>query len=103
VELHQAAEIPGADTWIGKMEFQRGLADWLAGFERGFRYEMTELIDCGRLVFARLAMHGRGRGSGAEIERDVFNVWEVRDGLGFRCRVFWDENEARVAAGLDPE
>jgi ketosteroid isomerase-like protein len=103
VELHQAPEIPGADTWIGKTEFQRGLADWLSGFERGFQYEVLELIDCDRCVLARLMLHGKGRGSGAEIERQIFNVWEVRDGLGFRCRAFWDEEEARSAAGLEGE
>ena len=102
VELHQAAEIPGADTWVGRHEFQRGLAQWLSGFERGFQYEVLELIDCDVRVLARLLLRGKGRGSGAEIEREIFNVWEVRDGLAFRCRVVWEEDEARAAVGLDP-
>ena len=98
VELHQAAEIPGAGTWVGKAEFQRGLVEWLSGFERGFQYEIQELTDCGSCVFARLMLHATGRGSGVEVEREIFNVWEVRDGRGSVCRVYWNEEEARAAA-----
>jgi ketosteroid isomerase-like protein len=100
VELHQAPEIPGATVSIGRMEFQRGLADWLSGFERGFQYEVLELVDSDPSVFARLMLHGTGRGSGVETHREIFNVWEVRDGKAARCRVYWDEDEAREAAGL---
>lgn len=100
VELHQAPEIPGATVSVGRLEFQRGLADWLSGFERGFQYEVIELIDCEPSVFARLMLHGTGRGSGVEIDREIFNVWEVRDGRAVRCRVYWSEGEAREAAGL---
>ena len=101
IELHQATEIPGAGTSIGKEAAQRGLVDWLSGFERGFQYEVLELIDCDPVVFARLMLHGTGRGSGVALNREIFNVWEVKDGKAFRCRVFWSEEDARAAAGLD--
>ena len=103
VELHQAAEIPGADTWIGKQEFQRGLAQWLSGFERGFQYEVLELIDRDDCVFARLMLHGTGRESKVALDQEIFNVWEVQDGKAIRCRVFWSERDARSAAGLAAE
>jgi len=102
IELHQATEIPGADVSIGKEATQRGLVHWLSGFERGFQYEAIELVDCDSVVFARVMLHGIGRGSGVPMNREIYNVWEVRDGLASRCRVFWDEADARAAAGLEP-
>jgi ketosteroid isomerase-like protein len=100
VELYQASEIPGATVSVGRLEFQRGIADWLSGFERGFQYEVLDLVDCEPSVFARLMLHGTGRGSGVEINREIFNVWEVRDDKAWRCRVYWNEDDARHAAGL---
>jgi ketosteroid isomerase-like protein len=101
VELHQDVAIVDADTYVGREEFVRGLSRWTAGFERGFKYEVEELIAAGEGVFMRLLMRGRGRTSGVDVEQPIFNVWEVRDGKPFRCRVFFSEDEARRAAGLD--
>ena len=102
VELHQAATIPDADSYFGREDFLRGLTRWLSGFEPGFRYEVDEVVDGGERVFMRVGLRGRGRGSGAELEQEAFNVWEVRDGKPFRLFVYWDEAEARAAAGLTP-
>jgi ketosteroid isomerase-like protein len=101
VELHQAQAIVDADTYVGREAFVRGLSRWTAGFERGFRYEVEELIEGPEGVFMRLLMQGRGRTSGVDVEQPIFNVWEVRDGKPFRCRVLFSEDEARRAAGLD--
>jgi ketosteroid isomerase-like protein len=102
VELHQADSIPDSDTYVGREEFVRGVSRWTSGFEPGFQYAVEELVDAPGGVFARLLMRGRGRGSGVELEREIFSVWEVRDRKPFRNRVFWQEDEARRAAGLDP-
>jgi ketosteroid isomerase-like protein len=101
VEMHQAAEIPDSDTYIGKGEFLRGLRKWLAGFEPGFQYVPEELVDCGDCVFVRVILHGIGRGSGVELEQEIFHVYEVRDRKASRVLVFWSEEDARQAAGLD--
>jgi ketosteroid isomerase-like protein len=102
VILHQADAIPDSDTYVGKQEFVRGLERWVAGFEPGFQYGVEELIDADGLVFMRCLMRGRGRASGVDLEQRIFNVWEVRDGKPFRLRVFFREEEARRAAGIDP-
>jgi len=102
VELHQAEAIVDADTYIGKDEFVRGLERWVSGFEPGFQYSVEELIDAPGGVFLRCLMRGRGRTSGVALEQPVFNVWEMRDGRPFRNLVFWREEEARKAAGLEP-
>jgi ketosteroid isomerase-like protein len=102
-ELHQTASLPDFDTYVGREEFVRGLSRWLAGFEPGFQYRVEELIEGPERVFMRCTLHGTGRGSGAEIQREAFNVWEVRDGRPFRLFVYWDEGEARAAAGFRAE
>jgi ketosteroid isomerase-like protein len=98
-ELHQAAEIPDTRSYYGRDDFARGVARWVSGFERGFRYEPTELVDAADRVFVRVMLRGRGRGSGIEIEQEIFQVYEVRDGRAYRCWVYWDEDEARQKAG----
>jgi uncharacterized protein len=102
IEMRQAREIPGAGTWIGRDEVERGLVAWLSGFERGFQYEMVELKDCGDRVFVDIMLRGTGRGSGVSVEQRIFNVWETRDGKASLCLVYFDEGEAREAAGLQP-
>jgi ketosteroid isomerase-like protein len=102
VELHQAEAIVDADTYVGRQDFVRGLTRWVSGFEPGFQYAVEELIDAPEGVFMRCLMRGRGRASGVDLEQRIFNVWEVRDGKPFRLRVFFREDEARRAAGLDP-
>jgi ketosteroid isomerase-like protein len=101
-ELYQPTEMPGADSYSGRQEFARGLALWLSGFEPGFEYRVTEVVNAGDRVLMRIVYHGRGRASGVELEEEWFNVWEVRDGKPFRCRIFGDEGRARKAAGLAP-
>jgi ketosteroid isomerase-like protein len=99
-ELHQAPEVPDADSYYGREEFLRGMVRWLAGFEPGFQYEPVEMRAVGDRVFSRLILRGRGRDSGIEIEREGFNVWEVRDGKPSRCFAHFDELPARRRAGL---
>jgi ketosteroid isomerase-like protein len=97
--LHQAAEIPDSDTYHGREEFLRGLGRWLEDWER-FRYVPVEVLEAPNGIFMQLNMVGRGKGSGVKIEQQVFNVWEMRDGLAWRCKVYWDEEPARREAGL---
>jgi ketosteroid isomerase-like protein len=99
-ELHQPRELVGTDSYFGRDEFVRGFARWQSGFEPGFQYEVVELVDAGECVLMRLNLRGRGRASGAEVEQESFNVWEVRDSKPFRCRIFSEERPAREAAGL---
>jgi ketosteroid isomerase-like protein len=101
-ELHQTEAIIDSDTYVGRQEFVRGLSRWTSGFERGFQYAVEELVDAPGGVYVRCLMRGRGRTSGVALEQPVFAVWEVRDGKPFRGHVFWREDEARRAAGLDP-
>jgi ketosteroid isomerase-like protein len=99
-EFHQAAEIPDSGSYFGRDEFARGVARWASGFEAGFQFDPVELIDAGGRVLVRIMLRGRGRGSGIEIEQEVFQVYEMRDGRPYRCWVYWDEADARRQAAL---
>jgi ketosteroid isomerase-like protein len=101
VVLHQWEEVPDTDVYVGREGFVRGISRWLAGFEPGFQFRVTELTEVGDRVLMQIALTGRGRGSGLELEQRVFHVWEIRDGMGYRCRVYSTGEEARAAA-LEP-
>ena len=65
------------------------------------RLEPQEFIDAGDRVATRLRHHGRGRGSGVEINEELYHqVATFRDGKIVRMEYFADWGEARAAAGL---
>jgi ketosteroid isomerase-like protein len=66
--------------------------------------EPQEHIDAGDRVATRLRHHGRGKGSGAEIDEELYHqVATFRDGRIVRMEYFADWAEALEAASLEPE
>jgi ketosteroid isomerase-like protein len=66
-----------------------------------FTQEPVEFIDGGGdLVVGVIAMHGRGKGSGAPMASHAFWVHQVRDGKLARVRAFTTRSQAIEAAGL---
>jgi ketosteroid isomerase-like protein len=65
-----------------------------------FRWEPEDLYGAGDRVVALLHSHGRGRGSGVEIDRHVGMVWTVREGRASALHFYLDPDEALKAAGL---
>jgi ketosteroid isomerase-like protein len=66
-----------------------------------FQIQPEELIDGGDHVVAASRMSGRGRGSGVEVEMQLFAVWTLRDGKVLRLAGgYRDRVEALEAAGL---
>jgi ketosteroid isomerase-like protein len=61
---------------------------------------LEETRDLGRRVLARVRAEGRGTGSGSSLERDVWQVAEIRDGRIKSSAFFRTEQEALEAAGL---
>ena len=51
---------------------------------------------------ARVRFRGRGAESGVEVDRTLYYVLELRDGLLTRIRPFDELGAAREAAGLEP-
>jgi ketosteroid isomerase-like protein len=61
--------------------------------------EFIELDGDRLLVLA--GFHGRGRGSGAEIERRVAHLYEFRDEKIIGFEFYWTKEEALKAAGVE--
>jgi ketosteroid isomerase-like protein len=63
------------------------------------RLEPQEFVDAGDLVAVRLRHHVRGRGSGAEINAELYHqVSTFRDGVMVRIEYFTDWSDALDAA-----
>lgn len=98
-ELHQASELPDTDDYYGREEFVRGTRRWLEEWDE-FRYFPEDVIDLENGAFMRVRLAGRSKASGIELDQMIFHVWTFRDGMPWRCDVFWDERKALEAAGL---
>ena len=64
------------------------------------RVDFDKLIDAGEKVVVLGTLRGRGRGSGAEVERRQGYVWTIRDGRAVRFEWFPEQRQALAAAGL---
>ncbi len=65
------------------------------------RLEPQEFIDAGDRVATRLRHHGRGKGSGVEINEELYHqVATFRDGRIVRMEYFAEWGEALNAAGI---
>jgi hypothetical protein len=62
--------------------------------------EATEFIDAGENVFTVLHEKAGVGDSDVFVERDLFHVWTLRDGLLVKLRTFKTREEALEAAGL---
>jgi ketosteroid isomerase-like protein len=59
-------------------------------------------VDGGDRVATRLRHYGRGKGSGLEIDTELYHqVMTFRDGVAVRIEYFTDWSQALEAAGVD--
>jgi len=63
----------------GAEGFQGFVESWLESFD-DFHIEPEQLIQSGDRVIVVARQHGRGHGSGIEIEARVVHVWTIKDG-----------------------
>jgi ketosteroid isomerase-like protein len=79
------------------------LLDAFRTYYRGwtsYQADFTELIDAGENVVGVLREKAGVGDSDVVLERDVFNVWTLRDGLVVKWRAFETREQALEAAGL---
>jgi ketosteroid isomerase-like protein len=98
-ELHADPADPTSDSYYGLGEFQRGIALWQQEW-RSMRYEIAKTTQGSDQVLMTIRLHGIGKRSGAEIDREIFHVWTIRDGKAQRCEVYSDRSQALKASGL---
>ncbi len=92
----QAVELTGADG------FREAWADWTSPFS-SYRINLEEMIDAGDRVVSLVAMSGKTKTGGVEVEAAGAAVWTVADGRLRRVEFHIDRESALRAAGLDPQ
>jgi ketosteroid isomerase-like protein len=66
-----------------------------------FQGHPTEVIDAGDKVVTAITVHGKGKGSGVDVEMHLFNIWTLRDSKVVRLvGGYRDRSEALRDAGL---
>lgn len=75
-------------------------ADAVSDTFEGVGVDIDEMLDAGDRVVVLATLHGRGRGSGAEVERRQGYVWTLRDGKAVRFEWFNSPDDALNAAGV---
>jgi ketosteroid isomerase-like protein len=104
VEWHVVFPLPdrpsSKDVYRGREEVRELWEEFRSVWDE-LTIELEEVlhVDSER-VLARTRFHGRGAGSGAEVDRMVFYVFRIRDGLLEYTRAFDDEASARRELGL---
>ena len=66
-----------------------------------WRVTPERYVDVGDRVVVIGSAHGRGRGSGAEVEVRYGEIWTLRDGRVTRLEAGLDPEEALKAVGLE--
>jgi ketosteroid isomerase-like protein len=84
----------GIDGWMR-------LSDELREVWQQWRVTPERYIDAGSRVVVLVTIHGRGRGSGVEIERRFASIWTLLDGRVTRVEVGLDPADALKAVGLE--
>jgi ketosteroid isomerase-like protein len=87
------------DVFRGHDGVRRFWQNWLMGFE-SIELVPEELIDLEPHVLARIHERGRGRSSGAVIDRYHWAVWTMREGKVVSMRAYVDRAKALEAVEL---
>jgi ketosteroid isomerase-like protein len=73
---------------------------WATELE-GFRADVEEWIDAGDAVIGRVHWYGRGKASGASIDRRQFDLWKFRDGKVVRAVLGFETRDEALAAARE--
>jgi ketosteroid isomerase-like protein len=96
ISAHPLPDWP--NTGSGLADFRRHVVGYARGW-RHYRAELSELIEAGDEILAILRETVGLRDSDAVLDRDLPQVWTVRDGVVVRLRVFKTKAQALEAAG----
>ena len=104
VEWHIAFRIPDLPPDVTVLHGHDSVRELWKAFRSAWdelTVEIEEVLhDADDVLVARARFHGRGAGSGIEIDRMMFYVLDLDEGLLTTIRPFDDLEEARRAAGL---
>ena len=97
----EASWVGIGDRYVGHDGIRRYMRAVYEAFE-DYRPEVEKIIDAGEQRVLTLAVeHGRGRGSGAQVEaRRTAHLWTLREGRVVQLDLFLDRRRALEAVGL---
>jgi ketosteroid isomerase-like protein len=90
---------PDASVYRGIEEVRGAVGSWTAMWTE-YAFEACEYLDAGDDVVVLVQERGRGRRTGASVERKSGQILTFRDGKLIRNRLYGSWAEAREAAGL---
>jgi ketosteroid isomerase-like protein len=91
----------GGDVYRGHDGLRRFFREWHEAWDR-VEYDFDDLLDAGdNHVITLVTRRGRGRVSGAEVERQLALVWTLRDARVVRVEWFPTAEEARRAVASE--
>jgi ketosteroid isomerase-like protein len=90
---------PDASTYTGIEELRGAINSWIGTWSE-YDVEVVRYADAGDDVVVLFRERGQGGVSGAAVERQLGEVWTLRDGKVVRVRLYGRWNEALEAAGL---
>jgi ketosteroid isomerase-like protein len=97
ISAHPLPDVP--DRGQGRDELLAFLSTYFSGWN-DYRSELRELVDAGDDFVAVLHETVRMGETGTDLERDLVQVWTVRDGSWVVLRVFPTKQAALAALGL---
>jgi ketosteroid isomerase-like protein len=86
-------------TYRGHEGVRESWEQWLDQWD-DWGFEVERIVDCGKSVLVVSREQGRGATSGATVSAQNFIVLTFRDDKILRYQEFYDEADARQAAGL---
>lgn len=102
VEWHDAPGLPGGGVHRGR---ERVIAQWRDVTEalEGFFARPERFFDAGDQVVVFLRTGGRGSASGIDVDREIAQVFTIREGLITKVVGYDDRAEALAALGLSED
>jgi len=97
ISAHPLPDVPNRGQ--GRDELLAFLSTYFSGWN-DYRSELRELVDAGDDFVAVLHETVRMGETGTDLERDLVQVWTVRDGSWVVLRVFPTKQAALAALGL---
>jgi ketosteroid isomerase-like protein len=96
---YDLSHFPDGRVYRGHEGVREAFRIWMGTWE-DYRQERRDLIDAGEEVVVPTLEHGRGKGSGVELDRQTVGVWTMRDGKAVRIRFYTTVAEALEAVEL---
>ena len=99
IVVMQPSEVPDGRTLHGHAGVMEAIAAWPEQWD-DYQLEIVQIVDAGDRVAVRTHQRGRGKGSGVEVEDEIWFVAGFRNGRIADWRMFGAESDALEAAGL---